>query len=213
MVDSIRFAQLIKKKFQESMDSNWELKKQLEKLRQTSQHAQQSSLPPQQSCLEPEELHQPLETAAKETQRFEEPLNELTRLLSGLRSETYEDVAETDACTNLLETEPTDHKMNDLRPAWPEVPAELTLKEASLDWTTVAAELAKIQSDTVESLHKDAEDTCEHPSGSIEPETEPVSNASDDLSGHALTPVFSTNRFRALTPGGKAVFMRFGGQV
>merc|ERR1712007_82582 len=196
-------------------DSNWDLKNQLEKLRQTSQHAQQSSLPLQQSCLEPEELHQPLETAGKETQRFEEPLNELTKLLSGLRCENvYEDVAETDACTNVLETEATDHTMNDLKPsAWPEVPAELTLKEASLDWTTVTAELVKLQSDTVEPWHKDAEDTCEHPSGSIEPETEPVSNASDDLRGHALTPVFSTNRLRALTPGGKAVFKRFGGQV
>merc|ERR1712137_1336039 len=155
------------------MDSNRDLKNQVEKLRRASQHFQQSSLTVKQSCLEPEEPH-------KEIQRFEEPLQELTKPLSGLRCENAcEDVAETaitDACTALLETEPTYHTMNEPS-VCPEVTAELTLKEASLDWMTVTAELAKVQSDTVESLHKDAEDICKNRSGSLEPETEPVSNA------------------------------------
>jgi len=170
MIDSIRFAHLIKTKFQESMDSNRDLKNQIEKL-QASLRSQESSLTVQQSCLEPEEQHQQWGTASKETQRFEEPLEELAKLLSGLRSENaYEGIAETtgaDACK--LET------MDDLKPfVWDEVPAELTLKEEAS---------FKVSS---ESLHKDVEESSESRSGSIEPETEPVSDAPDDISETSL---------------------------
>merc|ERR1719488_96281 len=153
------------------MDSNRDLKNQIEKL-QASLRSQESSLTVQQSCLEPEEQHQQWGTASKETQRFEEPLEELAKLLSGLRSENaYEGIAETmvaDACK--LETETTHHTMDDLKPfVWPEVPAELTLKEEAS---------FKVSS---ESLHKDVEESSESRSGSIEPETEPVSDAPDDI--------------------------------
>merc|ERR1712137_1066895 len=89
--------------------------------------------------LEPEELDQQLGIATKDTQPFEEPLEELTKLLSGLGFENaHEDVAETtvaDAYENILETGITHPVLEDLKlSVWPESPAALSWKEASLDW-------------------------------------------------------------------------------